>query len=543
MAALIETVLPLRQQSRRLHGRLATNVGLLAITLGLGILLNFVLAIGAAQVQASGLGLLQIVAAAMVASLIVTLLALDGAPDEHREPFEPARHAEHVGEVRDRAHLFDFQASPRSQLLQELALVGREFWIGLQGSQFTDRPIRRLHMANYFRRTWPALACTIVVGQTAAALPSHPIEETFAPTAAETQGGTVSTVAGTAVAIRAGTALVGMPGIDTVGIFSRSSAGWSRTGSILPPETAPRFGRALALCNDTVVVGAEDAAYVFRLRQREWRFTAKLTSPALDPSLGFPTVLDCRNDVVAAGDDRLSAPGAVYIYELNRAGRLVSTQQLQLQGELDDGFGRDVALSARLLVVGAPESEGGSAYVYRRSARGWQPLQRLHAVDSENERFGTAVAINHGLIIVGAPGEDPVNTDLEEPPVAAGAAFTFTRSPGGAFVEIDRIRPSSADLANFIEFGDQIEVSAHRLAIHAIELIGGPGDFATGYVATYTLAGAQAVPLAITPFHPQLNSSLDLWRNELLIGQPFEERCGFDVCIGQANSYDLTKLQ
>ena len=79
LAVVIETVVPLRRQSRRLHGRLATNLALLAITLGLGMLLNIALAIGAAYVQTSGLGLLQIVGAGAVASFVVTLLALDGA--------------------------------------------------------------------------------------------------------------------------------------------------------------------------------------------------------------------------------------------------------------------------------------------------------------------------------------------------------------------------------------------------------------------------------------------------------------------------------
>lgn len=79
LAAVIETVVPLRRQSRRLHGRLATNIALLGITLGLGMLLNFALAIGAAYVQAKGFGLLQTVRTGAVASFIVTLLALDGA--------------------------------------------------------------------------------------------------------------------------------------------------------------------------------------------------------------------------------------------------------------------------------------------------------------------------------------------------------------------------------------------------------------------------------------------------------------------------------
>ena len=79
VAIVIETIVPLRRQSRRLHGRLPTNLALLGITLGLGMMLNFALAIGAAYVQANGLGLLQIVEAGTTASFIVTLLALDGA--------------------------------------------------------------------------------------------------------------------------------------------------------------------------------------------------------------------------------------------------------------------------------------------------------------------------------------------------------------------------------------------------------------------------------------------------------------------------------
>jgi hypothetical protein len=35
LATILETLIPLRQQSRRLHGRLATNLALLVITLGL----------------------------------------------------------------------------------------------------------------------------------------------------------------------------------------------------------------------------------------------------------------------------------------------------------------------------------------------------------------------------------------------------------------------------------------------------------------------------------------------------------------------------
>jgi sterol desaturase/sphingolipid hydroxylase (fatty acid hydroxylase superfamily) len=79
VASLIEVLIPLRQQSRHAHGRLATNLWLLAITLGLAMLLNFTLALGASYVARNGIGLLQVLGFGAIASFVVALLALDAA--------------------------------------------------------------------------------------------------------------------------------------------------------------------------------------------------------------------------------------------------------------------------------------------------------------------------------------------------------------------------------------------------------------------------------------------------------------------------------
>jgi sterol desaturase/sphingolipid hydroxylase (fatty acid hydroxylase superfamily) len=79
LAVVIESIVPLRNQSHRLHGRLPTNLALLVIMLSLGIALNFALVISAAYVVQSGWGLLQIAGAGKLVSFIVTILALDGA--------------------------------------------------------------------------------------------------------------------------------------------------------------------------------------------------------------------------------------------------------------------------------------------------------------------------------------------------------------------------------------------------------------------------------------------------------------------------------
>jgi sterol desaturase/sphingolipid hydroxylase (fatty acid hydroxylase superfamily) len=79
IASVVEAIVPLRKQSRQVNGRLATNLWLLVITLALGILLNFALALGAAYFTASGAGLLRVVGVSGATAFIVALLALDGA--------------------------------------------------------------------------------------------------------------------------------------------------------------------------------------------------------------------------------------------------------------------------------------------------------------------------------------------------------------------------------------------------------------------------------------------------------------------------------
>jgi sterol desaturase/sphingolipid hydroxylase (fatty acid hydroxylase superfamily) len=79
VASVIETLVPLRSQPRLLNGRLATNLTLLAITLALGMLLNFILALGAAFVDQHGTGLLQLLSLGPTTTFIVAFVALDGA--------------------------------------------------------------------------------------------------------------------------------------------------------------------------------------------------------------------------------------------------------------------------------------------------------------------------------------------------------------------------------------------------------------------------------------------------------------------------------
>ena len=77
IATVIEVIAPLRKQLRWTHGRVPTNLALMAITLTLGLVLNISLALGSAYVAQRELGALQMLQLGPVPSFVISLLALD----------------------------------------------------------------------------------------------------------------------------------------------------------------------------------------------------------------------------------------------------------------------------------------------------------------------------------------------------------------------------------------------------------------------------------------------------------------------------------
>jgi sterol desaturase/sphingolipid hydroxylase (fatty acid hydroxylase superfamily) len=78
LAVAIETIVPLRKQSRTQKGRLWTNLALTVTTLLLGLLLNASLALGAAFVRENGVGFFQLLSLDGVLAAIVAVIVLDG---------------------------------------------------------------------------------------------------------------------------------------------------------------------------------------------------------------------------------------------------------------------------------------------------------------------------------------------------------------------------------------------------------------------------------------------------------------------------------
>jgi hypothetical protein len=91
-----------------------------------------------------------------------------------------------------------------------------------------------------------------------------------------------------------------------------------------------------------------------------------------------------------------------------------------------DNFGCAVSISGDFLIAGAQYDDdlgtkSGSAYIYKRTANGWQLMEKLQASDgAADDRFGYSVAISGDYAIVSAHNED-VSYDN------SGAAYIFRR--------------------------------------------------------------------------------------------------------------------
>jgi cysteine-rich repeat protein len=182
---------------------------------------------------------------------------------------------------------------------------------------------------------------------------------------------------------------------------------------------------------------------------------------------------------VGAPFDGTAAPkaGALYLFE-RATGVLLEGKPLVSQSARErELFGAAVAMSPKLIVVGAPGDDAeqvGHVYVFDRQTRGLlRTIDNLKS-DGKGDRFGSAVAIvGDDLVLVGAPLADGTLV------LDSGAAYLFdsaTGNPVGTFPN----PPQGA----FDRFGSAVAPAPDGF------MVGAPGP---GRVFVYHTASADVV--------------------------------------------------
>ena len=239
-------------------------------------------------------------------------------------------------------------------------------------------------------------------------------------------------------------------------MFVRDGSGtWSQQAYLKASnaEGGDRFGKAVAVSGDTVVVGA---------------------------------YFENSNAIGGqANNDALNA-GAAYVFVRDGAGTWSQQAYLKASNtEAFDNFGESIAVSVDTVVVGAVReasnatggqanndaSGAGAAYVFVRDGGGtWSQQAYLKASTAEEfDNFGVAVAISGDTVVVGADGEDSASTEVDvgqtnNDASSAGAAYVFVRT-GSTWSQQAYLKASNAE--SFDRFGGSVAVSGDTVVVGA----------------------------------------------------------------------------
>ena len=281
-------------------------------------------------------------------------------------------------------------------------------------------------------------------------------------------------------------------------IYQRDAANkWVQITTIAAPGAGDadrgggdRFGSALAVQGDTIVVGAPQdeaageaknsgAVYVFKRNEGgadNWGMAQRIASS--DSGLGdqFGSSVAIDGDAVVIGariadGEKKKNTGAVYVFSDDGTEYVQEAILQDAESLRNDQFGYVVDIYGDFVIVGAPFTDGdsgadtGTAYIYKKTPDGtWELKKQIEAPDTEGDvsggdRFAHAVGIHGGIAVVGAYGEEDGRADL-----SSGAAYIFRKGTGdGGWGQVARLRPD--DIAIRDHFGYDVDISADRIVV------------------------------------------------------------------------------
>ncbi len=308
---------------------------------------------------------------------------------------------------------------------------------------------------------------------------------------------------GTAIATSGNIMVIGANGNNSKGlgagaayIFELKPTGWLFTKQLTARDgvAGDHFGTSVAVDGNTVVIGANGsdsnsvdsgAAYVFERDEGgkgNWGEVEKLTANDGGPNEFFGYSVGISGDTIAIGapldDANGLLSGSSYIFKRNKG----NWQQVQKvtpnDGVVADSFGISLALSKSQMIVGAWGDDdmgqgAGSAYIFERSGKNWQQVEKLLAKDGkDNDSFGYSVDIYKDTAVVGSWGNDYSGID-------SGLVYVFEQVKDTKnWQQTDQLIASDAKEAD--AFGLSVAISGNRI------VVGAPGSNDNG---AYTGSG------------------------------------------------------
>ncbi len=280
---------------------------------------------------------------------------------------------------------------------------------------------------------------------------------------------------GCSVAISGTTALIGARRDDDNGDSSGSAylfntATGDKIIKLLPNDGAEfdYFGISVAISGNTAVIGAykdddndTDSGSAYLFDTRSGKQIAKLlpNDGARDDRFGYSVAISGTTVVVGArwNDANGINSGSAYLFDTITGQQIA--ELLPNDGAAEDEFGRSVAISGTMAVVGAPKdgdngSDSGSAYLFETTT-GMQIAKLVPDDGIAKGLFGWSVAISPTTAVVGAYEND----DNEQ---HTGSAYIFDTTTG---IQIAKLMASDGAFRD--EFGWSVAISAATAVVGA----------------------------------------------------------------------------
>ena len=292
---------------------------------------------------------------------------------------------------------------------------------------------------------------------------------------------------GHSVAIDGNLAVVGSPYHDSnfrinngaIFVYELQDDQWQQVATVSSPtdKSGDLFGWSVDIEDDTIVVGSlhDDmfdfnggAAYVLYqgATTSDWDIAQSL--PASNVRIGdrFGVSVAIDSDLIAVGNRFANGAvinaGTVNVFRANEFRQFYEADIIESPIAAVAQFGWDVDIHNQQLVVGAPRSETGSAYLYQLNEWGhaWRETELVSDSIRTGDRYGYSVAISEGGVFVGSTLHDHAGV------INTGAVYRFDAT--GEFQQ-KLIQPDAqrGDQFGFALDADGFNVAAGGIGIEA----------------------------------------------------------------------------
>ena len=381
----------------------------------------------------------------------------------------------------------------------------------------------------------------------------------------DTQADLLTQFGGT-VAVGDGEVIVGSTG-QTSGagelyVYKKEGDAWMESGRIMVTDgdNDNRFGRALALHENTLIVGATlqdqaGSAFVFNKADNgNWSQVAELKPEQAVDAYGRAVAVNGQFAFVAtvATDN---GKGSVHVFKNEGDNNWVEHSTLMPEDlQENDWFGVSVSVSGNHAVVGAPaynrEDHGGAAYVfaYNEATDSWKQETKVEIEDMDvRAALGHSSLIFDNYLAVGAPFDSEGSVYLymkgegEEGWQAGGKMVPFDGAPGIGFgaslgMSADGLWVGAPGASNGygavyafeFDFGSGMWLGANK--IHAAEPARG-SQFSSAFAMNGSVAaiGAAGADSQLGVAHIFERNDMNQWEEVSVV---FKEEEGMESVVG-----------